>query len=120
ALGDDEPVRRRPRRVRGRGRHRRPPAGHPCAADAGGAGALAGRGGGAGGAAAAVGGWVDDGGDPGGMHVVVAGDRLSPDVVRRITGRGGRVAHYYGAAELSFVAWGCSGEDLRPFPGVEV
>jgi acyl-CoA synthetase (AMP-forming)/AMP-acid ligase II len=30
------------------------------------------------------------------------------------------VAHYYGAAELSFVAWGLDREDLRPFPGVEI
>jgi acyl-CoA synthetase (AMP-forming)/AMP-acid ligase II len=30
------------------------------------------------------------------------------------------VQHYYGAAELSFVAWGSSAEDLRPFPGVDV
>ena len=28
--------------------------------------------------------------------------------------------HYYGAAELSFVAWGAHADDLRPFPGVEV
>ena len=36
--------------------------------------------------------------------------------------RGGRavVSHYYGAAELSFVAWGAHADDLRPFPGVEV
>jgi acyl-CoA synthetase (AMP-forming)/AMP-acid ligase II len=30
------------------------------------------------------------------------------------------VSHYYGAAELSFVAWGSHAGDLRPFPGVEV
>jgi acyl-CoA synthetase (AMP-forming)/AMP-acid ligase II len=30
------------------------------------------------------------------------------------------VHHYYGAAELSFVAWGTHAEDLRPFPGVDV
>ena len=31
-----------------------------------------------------------------------------------------RDSHYYGAAELSFVAWGSHADDLRPFPGVTV
>ena len=30
------------------------------------------------------------------------------------------VHHYYGAAELSFVAWGAHADDLTPFPGVDV
>lgn len=57
---------------------------------------------------------------PAGLRVLVAGDRLSPAAHRRATAAGVRVAHYYGAAELSFVAWGTHAEDLSPFPGVEV
>jgi acyl-CoA synthetase (AMP-forming)/AMP-acid ligase II len=63
---------------------------------------------------------LDDGGPLGGVTVVVAGDRLSPGLHDRAVAAGARVAHYYGAAELSFVAWGGHAEDLRPFPGVEV
>lgn len=55
-----------------------------------------------------------------GLTVVVAGDRLSPGLQARATAAGVLVHHYYGAAELSFVAWGGHAEDLRPFPGVEV
>jgi acyl-CoA synthetase (AMP-forming)/AMP-acid ligase II len=55
-----------------------------------------------------------------GVHVLVAGDRLSPALHDRAAEAGARVSHYYGAAELSFVAWGGHGADLRPFPGVEV
>jgi long-chain acyl-CoA synthetase len=56
-----------------------------------------------------------------GTHIVVAGDRLD----RRLHDEalalpGVRVSHYYGAAELSFVAWGSHAGDLRPFPGVEM
>jgi long-chain acyl-CoA synthetase len=54
------------------------------------------------------------------VHVVVAGDRLPRDLADRARATGARVSHYYGAAELSFVAWGTHEEDLRPFPGVEV
>jgi len=54
-----------------------------------------------------------------GVHVVLAGERLATDLHDRAVGRGAQVHHYYGAAELSFVAWGAHGEDLRPFPGVE-
>jgi long-chain acyl-CoA synthetase len=54
------------------------------------------------------------------LTVVVAGDRLSPGLHARAIGAGARVHHYYGAAELSFVAWGSHAEDLRPVPGVEV
>jgi long-chain acyl-CoA synthetase len=54
-----------------------------------------------------------------GVHVVVAGDRLPRDLADRARATGTQVSHYYGAAELSFVAWG-SADDLRPFPGVEL
>ncbi len=54
------------------------------------------------------------------LTVVVAGDRLSLGLHDRAVAAGARVRHYYGAAELSFVAWGDHAEDLRPFPGVEV
>lgn len=57
----------------------------------------------------------------GGLHLVVAGDRLGRGLHDRALGAGAsRVSHYYGAAELSFVAWGRHAEDLRPFPGVDV
>jgi long-chain acyl-CoA synthetase len=55
-----------------------------------------------------------------GVHVVVAGDRLSRDLAARAVAGGARTSHYYGAAELSFVAWGSHEDDLRPFPGVDV
>ena len=55
-----------------------------------------------------------------GVHVVVAGDRLEPATYDAARGTGARVSHYYGAAELSFVAWGDHADALRPFPGVEV
>ena len=54
------------------------------------------------------------------LHMVVAGDRLLRSLVRDAEAIGARVSHYYGAAELSFVAWGTHEGDLRPFPGVEV
>ena len=57
---------------------------------------------------------------PAGTVAVVAGDRLSPALRARAEEHGLRVHHYYGAAELSFVAWGADADDLRPFPGVEV
>ncbi|WP_051683495.1 AMP-binding protein [Blastococcus sp. URHD0036] len=52
--------------------------------------------------------------------VVVAGDRLTRDLATRARAAGATTAHYYGAAELSFVAWGTDEEDLRPFPDVAV
>jgi long-chain acyl-CoA synthetase len=61
-----------------------------------------------------------NGSDLAGVHVVVAGDRLPRDLAGRAQAAGARVSHYYGAAELSFVAWGTHEEDLRPFPEVEV
>jgi long-chain acyl-CoA synthetase len=63
---------------------------------------------------------LDDGVDVDGMHLVVAGDRLRRSLARRAADAGARVSHYYGAAELSFVAWGGDDEDLRVFPGAEV
>jgi acyl-CoA synthetase (AMP-forming)/AMP-acid ligase II len=54
------------------------------------------------------------------LTVVVAGDRLSPALHDRAEDAGLTVHHYYGAAELSFVAWGPHADALRPFPGVEV
>lgn len=54
------------------------------------------------------------------MTVVVAGDRLAPALHDRSVDAGLDVHHYYGAAELSFVAWGPHADGLRPFPGVEV
>ena len=53
-----------------------------------------------------------------GVHAVVAGDRLGATLHDRATAAGVRVSHYYGAAELSFVAWGAHEDDLRAFPGV--
>ena len=58
--------------------------------------------------------------DLAGVTVVVAGDRLAPGLHDRAVAAGVRVHHYYGAAELSFVAWGSHAADLRPFPGVTV
>ena len=55
-----------------------------------------------------------------GVHVTVAGDRLTRSLRQRAERAGAAVTHYYGAAELSFVAWGADEEDLRPFPGVDV
>jgi long-chain acyl-CoA synthetase len=54
-----------------------------------------------------------------GTTVVVAGDRLSRALHDRGVTAGARLRHYYGAAELSFVAWGAHADDLRPFPGVQ-
>jgi acyl-CoA synthetase (AMP-forming)/AMP-acid ligase II len=62
-----------------------------------------------------------DAGEPvASVHVTVAGDRLTRRLHDRAVAAGARVSHYYGAAELSFVAWGPHGDGLRPFPGVEV
>jgi acyl-CoA synthetase (AMP-forming)/AMP-acid ligase II len=55
-----------------------------------------------------------------GIHVTVAGDRLTRRLHDRAVAAGAVVSHYYGASELSFVAWGPHEEELRPFPGVEV
>ncbi|MDX6299795.1 MAG: hypothetical protein QOF53_1009 [Nocardioidaceae bacterium] len=55
-----------------------------------------------------------------GRTVVVAGDRLGRALHHRATAAGVGVHHYYGAAELSFVAWGAHAGDLRAFPEVDV
>jgi long-chain acyl-CoA synthetase len=55
-----------------------------------------------------------------GRHVTVAGDRLDRATHDAAVAAGAAVSHYYGAAELSFVAWGAHEDDLRVFPGVEV
>jgi long-chain acyl-CoA synthetase len=65
-------------------------------------------------------GCLDSGVDLQGRHVVVAGDRLGEGLARRAAAAGVRTSHYYGAAELSFVAWGTHEGDLRAFPGVDV
>lgn len=64
---------------------------------------------------------IAQGTDLRGAHLLVAGDRLTPRLHDEAVAHGtARVSHYYGAAELSFVAWGTHAEDLAPFPGVEV
>jgi acyl-CoA synthetase (AMP-forming)/AMP-acid ligase II len=55
-----------------------------------------------------------------GVRLVVAGDRLPRALADRAVAAGAHVGHYYGAAELSFLAWGTSNDDLRPFPGVQL
>jgi acyl-coenzyme A synthetase/AMP-(fatty) acid ligase len=64
---------------------------------------------------------VAHGTDLEGTHVLVAGDRLGVSLRDETLALGAaQVSHYYGAAELSFVAWGSHADDVRPFPGVEV
>lgn len=55
-----------------------------------------------------------------GTVVIVAGDVLSERVLQRAQAAGLVVHQYYGAAELSFVAWAQDGRTLHPFPDVEV
>ena len=57
---------------------------------------------------------------PRGTRVTVAGDALSPVLAGRAEAAGLSVAHYYGAAELSFVACGRDVTSLGAFPGVEI
>ncbi|EWT04083.1 hypothetical protein N864_16065 [Intrasporangium chromatireducens Q5-1] len=54
---------------------------------------------------------------PRGTLVVVAGATLPERLALAAAARGLTVSHYYGAAELSFVAAGRSGDGLRPFAG---
>jgi long-chain acyl-CoA synthetase len=56
--------------------------------------------------------------DHGPLTVVVAGDRLSPALADRAVARGHTLHHYYGAAQLSFVAWGRDADSLSLFPQV--
>ena len=55
-----------------------------------------------------------------GTTVVVAGAHLAQSTAHQAGRRGLRVAHYYGAAELSFVAFDADGGGLRAFPGVAI
>lgn len=55
-----------------------------------------------------------------GLHVTVAGEALAPRLHDRALAAGATVSHYYGAAELSFVAWGARAGVLRPFRNVEI
>ncbi len=55
-----------------------------------------------------------------GRHLTVAGDRLDRTTYDAAVAAGAQVAHYYGAAELSFVGWGAHEDELHVFPGVEV
>lgn len=57
---------------------------------------------------------------PTGTRVVVAGARLPGSLLADALGRGLEVVHYYGAAELSFVAAGAGPDDLRPFDRVDI
>jgi long-chain acyl-CoA synthetase len=57
---------------------------------------------------------------PPGGHVTVAGERLGVALQARAVEAGLQVGHYYGSAELSFVAWGTHQADLAPFPEVDV
>lgn len=55
-----------------------------------------------------------------GTPVIVAGDALPESLLVRAHAAGLTVHQYYGAAELSFVAWADDGRTLRPFPEVEI
>ncbi|WP_344225723.1 fatty acid--CoA ligase family protein [Microbacterium binotii] len=60
------------------------------------------------------------GGAPMLRAALVGGMTLPADVRTEAESRGIRVVEYYGAAELSFVAFDDDGHGLRPFPGVEI
>ena len=53
------------------------------------------------------------------LTLVVAGDRLAPELAQRAVDVGHTVHHYYGAAQLSFVGWGRDADSLRLFPEVQ-
>lgn len=57
---------------------------------------------------------------PPGARLIVAGESLPPALADRAADRGWITHHYYGAAQLSFVAWGRDSASLRPFPQVQV
>ncbi|MDC5698649.1 AMP-binding protein [Intrasporangium calvum] len=57
---------------------------------------------------------------PAGARVVLAGSGVPEPVAAAARQRGLRLDHYYGAAELSFVAASSGDLVLRPFTGVEV
>ncbi len=52
--------------------------------------------------------------------IVVAGDHVPATLRSRAVDLGIAVVEYYGATELSFVAWCRDDSGLRPFPGVEI
>lgn len=54
-----------------------------------------------------------------GLVVLVAGDGLNRGLRDEAVGQGLRIEHYYGATELSLVAWGSCRDDLRLFDRVE-
>lgn len=54
-----------------------------------------------------------------GLVVLVAGDGLHDNLRDEARAQGLRVEHYYGATELSLVAWGSCRSDLRLFDRVE-
>ena len=62
---------------------------------------------------------ADDGGLPLLRRVVVAGDHCPASLTAQGEAAGWRVVEYYGAAELSFVAWREDGGPLQAFPGVQ-
>lgn len=57
---------------------------------------------------------------PAGTMVVVAGAALPDRLARDAQAAGLSISHYYGAAELSFVAAARDGAGLSAFPGVEI
>lgn len=63
---------------------------------------------------------ADAGGLPRVALVVVAGDHLPTSQRQRCEAAGWRVVEYYGAAELSFVAWRDRNEGFGAFPGVQI
>jgi len=63
---------------------------------------------------------ADEGALPRLRTVVCAGDSLPAVLREHAAARGWRVLEYYGAAELSFVAWRDDDGRFRPFPGAEV
>ena len=62
---------------------------------------------------------AEAGGLPLVRRVVVAGDHCSADLRERCEAAGWHVAEYYGASELSFVAWRDRSGPFHAFPGVE-
>ncbi|HEY4267972.1 MAG TPA: class I adenylate-forming enzyme family protein [Galbitalea sp.] len=62
---------------------------------------------------------LDAGSHPRVHSALIGGSHLDPALRDRAEAAGIRVAAYYGAAELSFVA-ADEGDGLRPFPGVDV
>ncbi len=62
---------------------------------------------------------AEAGGLPLVRRVVVGGDHCSADLREQCEAAGWHVVEYYGAAELSFVAWRGRSGPFRAFPGVE-